>query len=727
MSISKTLIQGKTKYLISGTGTKLAFDDFVCAMGEMNHNKPIKKWNDNRKKYWLDPIIRLLEILSGNDIIALLNDIVDEQYNGNKIFTQLSALYPYNDTMNKLKSANLANDNHMNKWQILQYVTAFDIDTLQNMGFDCGRDSIKNAKNTLANNNNIPIISKPKKTVPWSLTPAQIEAINHHLYINSRPAPSEICKNESKLSGHIVQKRFMCCSYKDAYNTFPDKDQFEYDAFLSHKGKEFALPRRDSDKCHFCKEHHQLNRLLGRKCQAIIREEDDQKDETDDDDTDVDSDDDVLEDIDFEFDKNVGELSAYRIDRLKEHYDRDDLVIDENERQLWKNRLDNYELIIAHRAENEATRAKYNKDIDEMKAGEMVVVFDFKQNLVVGHCPNEEHFRFRNLSQRTCFNATIFTIDKMYIVDVISDCLKHSTLFTKQAFRRIFDEPAIKNVMEKDNISSVKFWCDNGPHFKSNKFIYYPLVEFINKFFSVKKVSVNYFCPYHGKNDCDCHFGRISYWMEYYSNKWKNGIQTTNNICDAIIEGTDTAGLNNSRARSKRRANRAVTTVTIDFDLDTEPIYTLPLQQYYGIEYRIAFHGIKSVYYFESNKTLANTGNLGIFQFGSEIVKRTVDKDDSTKTTMSINYNDDLLYAKYPENNDRAWNKWVNKNKTTEYQYDIKVKPFPYSDNDKSVKVSFGIDRCAKNKQAPKKQIPLFNTDVLQSGRETRVCIFDYL
>ena len=74
----------------------------------------------------------------------------------------------------------------------------------------------------------------------------------------------------------------------------------------------------------------------------------------------------------FDFNETVGELTAYQVGRLKEHFNRDELMMNDGERQLWKNRLENYEPIISNKTENEATRVKCNEDTEELKAGEMV-------------------------------------------------------------------------------------------------------------------------------------------------------------------------------------------------------------------------------------------------------------------------------------------------------------------------------------------------------------------
>ena len=152
----------KVKYVISGSGSNVAFNEFNDVLLDINKTRPIRPWSQNRAKYWLKTILNFLLIASGNNLLPLINDLVNCTCNGNTIFNQLSALNPYQDTLHKLQQANANDDKHVNKWKILKYVTAFDKKTLKAMGFDCGVRSISNARRTLAQNKNIPVESKPK-------------------------------------------------------------------------------------------------------------------------------------------------------------------------------------------------------------------------------------------------------------------------------------------------------------------------------------------------------------------------------------------------------------------------------------------------------------------------------------------------------------------------------------------------------------------------------------
>lgn len=57
-------------------------------------------------------------------------------------------------------------------------------------------------------------------------------------------------------------------------------------------------------------------------------------------------------------------------------------------------------------------------------------------------------------------------------------------------------------------INNISFWMDNAPsHFRTKELIagYYWIQKNNNM-----KVHINYFAEYHGKSECDTHFGLIS-------------------------------------------------------------------------------------------------------------------------------------------------------------------------------------------------------------------------
>ena len=225
-----------------------------------------------------------------------------------------------------------------------------------------------------------------------------------------------------------------------------------------------------------------------------------------------------------------------------------------------------------------------------MGDNDALIVGDFKQNIIVGHCPEESHYVFRNLSQRQCLNFTIFTKYEVHRINYISDYLAHTALFAKQCLRHLFDTTIISNYIHNNCMQNIHFWFDNGPHFKTNKFMYYPLVELpYNNLGKIKNVDVNFFTEYHGKSDCDIHFGHISYWVDHYSHRWPHGIRNTNDICNAINTGHAQAVIRRKQP-SKRLINRCEFVYTINFDMSNiGDQHEYPLLNRYGLEYEQIF------------------------------------------------------------------------------------------------------------------------------------------
>ena len=87
-------------YGVSGNGHKECFEDIVEAIEDINQWKAIHEWNGNRKRTWMHNIIKLLRIISGNNIIRLLDDIIHYKYQGNEIFNQLPSLQKYHHVCN---------------------------------------------------------------------------------------------------------------------------------------------------------------------------------------------------------------------------------------------------------------------------------------------------------------------------------------------------------------------------------------------------------------------------------------------------------------------------------------------------------------------------------------------------------------------------------------------------------------------------------------------------
>ena len=87
------------KYGISANGPK-GFDDIIDAITDVNEYKRIQPWSINRKRHWLHGIMNLLNVISGNNILKLIDDIIQYKYNDTPILNQLASLQKYHNVGN---------------------------------------------------------------------------------------------------------------------------------------------------------------------------------------------------------------------------------------------------------------------------------------------------------------------------------------------------------------------------------------------------------------------------------------------------------------------------------------------------------------------------------------------------------------------------------------------------------------------------------------------------
>ena len=631
--------------------------------------------------------------------------------------------------VDNLKKANLNTPNHLNKYQALQFVAnEFSVDELKRMGFDCSKRSIGTAKRWIAANRGDIVLKKPLRKSEKKLSDADIDLINLHYFRCSRPVPNAISKRETKKRGRIVQKRIMCMSYRDCYDTFPARNRISERVFYHYRSGEFSKAKRDSDKCSYCVGYHNIIVQLHRKLRAIEQEEKKSEEEG------YSSDDDVLGDpinIDIRREQSgLSQLNCAQIARLKKYFDEEANALSDDERRLWKNKLENYEIIVEHREDKARLRAKYNHDIDHILPHEMVMVMDYKQNLVVGHCADEEHWVFKHLSQRTCLNITVFFKFHVFRFDVISDCLRHSSLFSKTALKKIMDEPPMQHAIKEYNINTIKIWSDNAKHFKSNKFLYCPLVELMHhKTYLFHQISMNYFAPYHGKSDCDAHFGNISYWVDYYSTKWTDGVLGSDDICRAIKTGSDRAKKyfrpNQISQRSVRNRDRISSCFPINLDfIKMDRITRNTICQKYGIEHYLQIPFVSSLHYIESNIGYDNLLSYCAWRDDDEYHERiqVQTPQNTQKSQVIIKSHDDLLFANFPDVDDKEWTRYVKRNNSTRHTYNLIVKPYPYSDDDtvKQIQVHLGIDITPSKKAAPYRVPPQLDCSQIRKNKRRR-------
>ena len=179
-----------------------------------------------------------------------------------------------------------------------------------------------------------------------------------------------------------------------------------------------------------------------------------------------------------------------------------------------------------HRRLHIARSADYERQISNLTEGQAVLVMDFKANISLGGGVEEDSHVFFKAPQRTVFGLVAFfkKDGKVYKVffTIVSPVLMHDTKTVREILNQcVFSHSVFKHFRTKE----VSFWMDNAPgHFRTKEMIA-TFHELKNS--SKMEVQFNYFAEYHGKSECDRHFGMISRIYTEHTSKIVNSDITT--------------------------------------------------------------------------------------------------------------------------------------------------------------------------------------------------------
>ena len=181
---------------------------------------------------------------------------------------------------------------------------------------------------------------------------------------------------------------------------------------------------------------------------------------------------------------------------------------------------------------------RFAMDINTLKEKEAVVVMDFKANISLGRGPEEDSHVFFSAPQRTVFGAVAYfkQADKVYkvIFTIVSPVLKHDSLTLREMLGQcVFNH----QVFQHFKVKRVNVWMDNAPqHFRNME----TLGTFAGTQFST---TLNYFAEYHGKSECDRHFGWLScLYKEKTSYGVSRDVTTTEEFIDMYTSGVRESG-----------------------------------------------------------------------------------------------------------------------------------------------------------------------------------------
>ena len=390
-------------FCIAGKGfaQKYVIEDAAKAVAQCNWGP----WNASKKKHCLSHVTKLLEAISGGDIIGLINDIVCTKENNQQILEQLPALQKYHNVLGKLAEWSHTVKN-IHEWQCLQFVVSdFNESDLKSHGFSVTETSIATAKNRLNIHNDHIIVDTAKRIdreypdIPDHMK-RKIEA---HYLRNSRLAANTVLKLPTRSQNKIVYKRHRTCSKRRMWMTFPYNKKISETTFYKYEPEGIGPPRRISDKCSYCVEFHFLNGQLHRFVDKLhsqttddlrILEGFESGSESGDSVLGSDLDDDVAYDP---FAEKLDALDVVTLDQMENALQSGNypMSMEDIDVDIWMKRIAAYRTLLRHRESNQKTQEKFDYQLANLGEHELLFLFDYKQNVIVGHCPEELHTNFR--------------------------------------------------------------------------------------------------------------------------------------------------------------------------------------------------------------------------------------------------------------------------------------------------------------------------------------------
>ena len=386
------VIRDKIRYSVTGHKQEQCLQDIAALLPKFRQTE----WGKNKRKTLLKHIMAILTVIAGGALVKLVDDILTYSHRVQPLATRLPAVKKYRNVIKKLGDYHSTLDDY-EKWKAMQFVVPdLTVSDLQSLSWTVSDRSYRTTKRVLnTNNNRIDMTSTDRIDRDYNDTPADLKRDVHEQYLkHSRSSSNIVLKKETQKRGYPVVKRHLTSSIRAAWDEFPRKGEIGLTTFQKLKGAEFGKPKRDSDKCDYCIEHHFLGKALRRLHREAIGNPHPQSDGVvvDEDDFSLDDDDDRSL-----FTRRHALLDEPAIARIRSHIDQSvtNGTMTRNDAAIWTQRIASYRLSLIHRNNSRKIQDEFERRLESLSDHELLFLFDFKQNVVVGHCPQEEHWVFR--------------------------------------------------------------------------------------------------------------------------------------------------------------------------------------------------------------------------------------------------------------------------------------------------------------------------------------------
>ena len=149
-----------------------------------------------------------------------------------------------------------------------------------------------------------------------------------------------------------------------------------------------------------------------------------------------------------------------------------------------------------HVAHKNIQREAFNTAKSDVPVNTVMMVMDFKENIIIGKGPNQTNQQFYQREPRTVFGIVLYyrmdnTIQKHH-VNVVSKVLNHDSKFVGEALSLVLEK---KNSFFRQ-FNKLVVWSDGGPHFCSNETVYHLFKSVPTKMPNFKEVEWNRFAHF---------------------------------------------------------------------------------------------------------------------------------------------------------------------------------------------------------------------------------------
>lgn len=167
---------------------------------------------------------------------------------------------------------------------------------------------------------------------------------------------------------------------------------------------------------------------------------------------------------------------------------------------------DDIKAIQNHKKFKDHQKEQYEKDLENLKENDAIIIVDFKENFKVGGGPTEANRLYYSKTPVSVLGFALITKNSNKVTyeyyDFLSEILSHDSLFAGECLIKLL------NLERFNTIHNLKIWSDNGNHFRSHEFLYFVFIEAPK---IIKgDIKFNRFAEGHGKSAVDGHFGVIT-------------------------------------------------------------------------------------------------------------------------------------------------------------------------------------------------------------------------